>query len=223
MPNHCFCEQISNGPLAQPSNAWSGLFFVFAGIAVLLLACRKTKNHNPLTTRLGYAIVFALILIILLGGGTFYFHAKLNFLGQYIDGMGISLIATSVLFYRYGDSHCKFHHTFGWFVVTNVLAFILVYKFHLARYILGVVLGAVLILEVELRRKYKVEMDSKYLLYALASFIVGFVIWILDIQKIVCDPTSHIQGHAIWHGFVALSGFLIFMYYRSEKRTICVK
>ena len=55
-----------------------------------------------------------------------------------------------------------------------------------------------------------------YLLGILAK-AVAFAIWIMDQQGTLCVPDSLVQGHAIWHLLGALSIWLNFSYYRSER------
>lgn len=38
------------------------------------------------------------------------------------------------------------------------------------------------------------------------SFLLGYGLWLLDVQHLACDPTNHwISGHALWHWFDALA------------------
>ena len=48
----------------------------------------------------------------------------------------------------------------------------------------------------------------------LILFAAGSV-WILDRQRVVCEPDSLLQGHAVWHILTAVSIFFVYLYYRS--------
>ena len=63
----------------------------------------------------------------------------------------------------------------------------------------------------------KVEINIKWIKYSIFSIISAFLIWILDIKKILCYPQSIFQGHALWHLLSMLSIYFLYLYYRSEK------
>ena len=52
----------------------------------------------------------------------------------------------------------------------------------------------------------------------LIATAIAFAIWILDQKGLICAPHSLLQGHALWHLLGALSLWLTFNYYRSERR-----
>src|SRR3990167_5136260 len=82
--NHCFCESLHVGAVLQPANMASSLFFVIAGIFVFY----RYRN----SWAYAYAVVLALI-----GLGSAYYHAKLTFVGQTIDVMGMYFLITFAL------------------------------------------------------------------------------------------------------------------------------
>jgi hypothetical protein len=45
----------------------------------------------------------------------------------------------------------------------------------------------------------------------------GFILWVLDITKLLCRPEGLLQGHAAWHLLGAASAACIYLYYRSES------
>ena len=57
----------------------------------------------------------------------------------------------------------------------------------------------------------------RFYLLGILTNAVAFAIWNLDQHGLVCAPASLIQGHAAWQLLGALSLWLTFSYYRSER------
>lgn len=223
MPASCFCEAIQPGAIAQPANTWSGLSFTLVGLFVLGL-CRQdqvadTKRRCPnlMTRQRSYAVIYGLTLI-LIGLGTAFYHASLTLAGQFADLMGMYLFATFILLYNLARARPIRKRVFvAAYVISNlVLAGVLLEAPFLRRWIFGGLILAALWLE--WRRSTPVHADARLLYAALLSLLAGFAAWLVDYTKILCAPTSWLQGHALWHVLGAASGVWLFFYYRSEKR-----
>jgi len=52
---------------------------------------------------------------------------------------------------------------------------------------------------------------------ALGSILVAFAIWNAT-KSAWCDPDSWLQGHAVWHLLCAVSAYLMFRLWASERR-----
>jgi hypothetical protein len=53
---------------------------------------------------------------------------------------------------------------------------------------------------------------------ALAALLSAFVIW--NVSRVwLCDPSSLIQGHAVWHVLCAVSAYFLCRHYASEQAT----
>jgi hypothetical protein len=61
----------------------------------------------------------------------------------------------------------------------------------------------------------KTHYYTQYLWAAFIVLLLAAIIWILDRTNIACNPTSALQGHALWHVFTAISMLLIYLYYRT--------
>ncbi|MCK6558223.1 ceramidase domain-containing protein [candidate division KSB1 bacterium] len=223
MPASCFCEAIQPGAIAQPANTWSGLSFTLVGLFVLGL-CRQdqvadTKRRCPnlMTRQCSYAVIYGLTLI-LIGLGTAFYHASLTLAGQFADLMGMYLFATFILLYNLARARPIRKRVFvAAYVISNlVLAGLLLEAPFLRRWIFGGLILAALWLE--WRRSTPVHADARLLYAALLSLLAGFAAWLVDYTKILCAPTSWLQGHALWHVLGAASGVWLFFYYRSEER-----
>ena len=110
----------------------------------------------------------------------------------------------------------------GWYIAINVaLGVLLIVWPDARRYVFGVLIVAALILEAISHHRKLTTLQAKWLIAALGVYVVAQVIWMLDLNHIVCDPTSVLQGHAVWHVLTAASAGLLYLYYQSadQQRT----
>jgi hypothetical protein len=205
-----FCESAQCAWIAQPANAWSSLIYV--GVGGWLLA--KDSAQTPLAIRMIGPIA------ILVGLGSFFFHASLSFVGQSLD-IGSMLLFSALLLTlnlrRLGWLSSR--NWLGAYVVMNLISFLLMVKIRpIGPYVFA--FEAILSILLELRLM-KVEMSVEnqqvsrqpYFL-ALGIFAFSYGIWILDYHRIICAPESHfLQGHAAWHLLNSSVFILLHRYY----------
>src|SRR3954451_24730354 len=100
LPDHCFCEAIGSGAVAQPANAWSSLAFVLAGLWIAQpSAGSKYKARNRMAGEPAYRSLYGCALIAI-GLGSYFYHATLSFAGQICDMSGMYLLITFSFLYR---------------------------------------------------------------------------------------------------------------------------
>jgi hypothetical protein len=174
MPDTCFCEAIGAGFIRQPIDTWSNLAFVLVGLLILEDVLRSSSTRSNLLARrrvYGFVYVFAVMLI---GLGSWFYHASLTFAGQWFDVMGMYLLGTFMVLYnvaRLSVSPWVTHphasrqgirmprprmmsgRTFALsYVLFNLaLAISLIVVPELRRYLFGMLLVATIILEVLIR------------------------------------------------------------------------
>ncbi|CAN5711659.1 hypothetical protein BH23GEM9_BH23GEM9_17790 [soil metagenome] len=220
MPDACFCEAVRGGSIRQPANTVSG--FAFLPVAALVLHYRGTRRAgqsiNPLRDQPAYAWLFALA-ITLVGIGTASYHASLTFVGQTADVFGMYLVATLLVVYNTARLRpLPLHIAASVYVFGNVLLLaVLVYAPAARRYVFAALVLTVIGLEVTVRARRRVASDRRYFVTAVAVMATGFAIWLLDITRIACVPSSLVQGHAVWHVLSASALMFVFLYYRSEN------
>lgn len=61
-------------------------------------------------------------------------------------------------------------------------------------------------------RLHRTQLDIRKPLVGALCLILGTVCWVLDTKKIWCDPTSPLQGHALWHALTAVTLYSVFLY-----------
>jgi hypothetical protein len=223
MPDRCFCERIRLGVIRQPINTWSNLGFIFAGVMALAAAVhdfaltRHPYPANPMRAHWLYPIIYGAA-AILIGIGSMVYHSSLVFFGQVVDVIAMYLLTSFMVFYNVSRlRRVKGGAFLLIYVLANVaLGYASIRWPVLRRYIFVVLLLAVLVSEIAVRRKGRSRGNVSYFAGALAGLILACVSWILDITRMICLPDSWLQVHALWHVFMAVAICFTFFYYRSE-------
>lgn len=220
MPDNCFCEAIRPGTVAQPVNTWSSFGFVLVGLLVIRQSREDIRRHksNLMKRQRAYPALFGMALIIT-GLGSAFYHASLTLVGQFLDLMGMYFIASFIMLYNISRLKALSGKNFviAYILVNALLAFLLIQYPALRRYIFGIMILATLLPEYRLRQAGKLFINNFLINAAWGTLILAFIIWALDLTKILCNPTSWLQGHALWHLLGAIAGGFLYLYYRSEN------
>ncbi|MEQ1737010.1 MAG: hypothetical protein ABL886_11485, partial [Rhodoglobus sp.] len=59
----------------------------------------------------------------------------------------------------------------------------------------------------------------RWVIAGVATMLVAYAIWVLD-QTPLCDPTSWLQGHAVWHSLGAVAMFLVTVHWRRTTHAV---
>lgn len=205
-PNHCFCEAFHIGYILQNANSWSSLAFLVGALALIVLAYRSKSKPDWLDW--SFAIIFTII-----GLGSFYYHAQLSFFGQTLDVFGMYLLATLVFFTPlYALKIWSKQQTIAGYSMANLaLLALLIYYPSVRRYVFALLVAGAIATLLLLKDKLSGK-QIKYFWSSLIALLVGYIFWLLDIQKILCNPNSIIQSHAIWHIASATSALFISLF-----------
>lgn len=214
----CFCEAARGGPIEQISNTYSNLGFVLIGLLIVFTAKRDEKNlmGSSLTYPISYGVT-----VIAIGAGSFFYHGSLTEIGRWFDWFGMYLYASFIILYNLSRlrrlSGVQF--IIAYIIANLILAYIIFSTAPAIRQqIFGLLIAITLVLETIIRFKVKPQVTSKFLYGALGCLVAAFAIWILDSTRVLCAPTSLLQGHAAWHILDAIAAGLMFIYYRSELK-----
>jgi dihydroceramidase len=186
---------------------------VFGGFLMILLAGRRDSAMTPL------AMAAFGVTAIAVGIGSALLHATLTLWGQFLDVLGMYLVGSFLLvsalsrWRRIAD-----RRAIGLYVLLCVvLVVLLIVAPEVRRWLFGALLIAAIALELGFARPLRPGVRLSLYVYGLLANAVAFAIWNLDQHGLVCSPASLIQGHAAWHLLGALSMWLCFAYYRSER------
>ena len=217
----CFCEAPRVGALiVQPANSWSSYGYAFGGFLMIALARSPgwaSAMHRQAATMFGVTAIFV-------GLGSVLLHATLTLWGQFFDVMGMYLVSGFMLVGAVTRWRALSARQAVWLylgVVGGLLAVLFLVP-EVRRSLFGVVLIAAIIAEMGFARVRRAGVKTGYYLAGITTNAVAFAIWNLDQHGIVCAPDSLWQGHAIWHLLGALSLWLTFLYYRSERPVVLV-
>ena len=224
MPDACFCERVRGSLVRQPANALSGLAFLPVGAGILAFAAgtrarrREGPPANLLSSRAAYPALLGAA-AVLVGAGTAFYHASLTFWGQTADVLVMYLLATFLVLY--GASRrwrIRPARAAAVYAAGNLLLLLLLVAVPGARrYAFAALVAAATALEAAARRRAPVRADTRLLHAAVAVLAAGFVLWTLDLTRVLCRPESWLQGHAAWHLAGAAATGLVFLFYRSER------
>ncbi|HZU86183.1 MAG TPA: ceramidase domain-containing protein [Anaerolineaceae bacterium] len=215
---NCFCEASRSGAVVQPSNTLSNLFYVLAGLLALADHLRLPRAQFPLIRRRAYALTFA-IGIVVVGLGSWFYHASLTFIGQWFDLLGMYLIVSFILLYNLARLRPLPGWGFGlaYFALNLGLGIWQAALPELRRETFLVLLLAALGLEALILLRRKPAILVRLFFAGLATFAAGYAFWLLDNGRAWCDPNSWLQGHSLWHLGGATACGLLYLYYRSEQ------
>jgi hypothetical protein len=219
-----FCEASPGGLVRQPANTFSNVGFVAAGLLIAWHASVRGAGHGlPAHRRL--ATVLA-CLVVLLGPGSAAMHATQSAVGGGLDMLSMYLVASFALGYA----------TMRWLrggVVHLAAAFFAGLVFcelagawpgeapvvtHWGNAAFALLLVAAIVLEALIARRRETRGRLRHAAVALAALLAAFVIW--NISRVwLCDPSSLVQGHAVWHVLCAVSAYFLYRYYASERAT----
>ena len=221
-----FCEASRPGLIKQPSNTWSNIGFIVAGLTMAWQLSRgKYQKNRNVFTQSNFTATFFSCIAVFLGPGSMAMHATETDLGGNLDMLSMYLVAGFASAYSvqrfFRLSSLYFTLIFVAIVVLCVCVQDLPYHIPLVGYfgnfIFGVFISTTVIFEGLNSFVRRFDHEIKWGIFSLASLLIAFLIWNLE-RKVdwFCNPYSIIQGHAIWHLLDALSVYLLYRFYVSE-------
>ncbi len=201
-----FCEQLQPQGIAQPANAWSSLAYCVAGIWLML---RRQPQDGRLLKLMGP-------IAISIGLSSFAYHALYTPAMHFFDLFSMFLFSTLIFVFNLVRARIiprKLQMPL-WSTMVTISGLALMWSLQIGRTIFGLGITLSLLCEIYLAKQRNHSQYRDFLI-ALSLFAIAFVIWNLDLHKIVCDPHNHfLQGHAIWHILTALSLIFVTRFYR---------
>ena len=233
-----FCENKGgtmneNGFMAEPVNALSNYGFCVYGFVTVacgmqdFVDARKRPSYKYVLADVPWWSFLLGISQMILGVGSYLYHAGITRLGQTLDVAGIYIILFNLMLCMLARF---FHYVERWgrkgvvamhavLLVTCLISDVLfcLYKWNMNS--LNGMIGFILCLVFLVVGHRVVARTSIYLPFvagAIGTLGLGYLAWIGDKLRWWCDYTSFFQGHACWHVLVATSYFCGYLIVRSE-------
>lgn len=200
-----FCEQQLYSFVREPANTWSNIGYLIVAVFIFLSNDSYPKRLKKLCAASCACLFVGSTLLHLTG-------ARLGGLADVGSMFFVVSVALSSSFQRLFDLKESSANLVLLFILGLSMSCLLILRFDDSIFAAQVLL--LIVLEWRLLSSQK-ALNSQKLLWALVTQSVAFIIWILDVKKILCDPENHIiSGHAVWH---LLSAATIYLFFQSYK------
>jgi hypothetical protein len=206
-----FCEERLCASVAEPANAWSSVAYVLVG-AYLAAHAARAKDARL------WAVVAAEVLI---GLGSFAFHATGTFVGELVDQVGMFMLSCLILAFAAGKARGlpagRTALLYAGLTAASSLFNVLVRPAGIPLFSLELVAG--LGWEVAMYRRAADKAPYRRLFEGIGVFLASFAIWVTDIGRVLCRPDNHlITGHAVWHVLNAVCIERLYRFYAASFR-----
>jgi len=195
--------------IRQPANAWSNLAYVAVG---LWLWMQPSIRESGVLTLIPLTAV-------LVGVGSFLYHASFSLLFQTVDLAAMYLFSclfiTLDLWRLFSFSLPVFYGLYMSLFLVSLATFLWLRRRSGFLIFIGHVL-IVIVLEVFNAWLGRGANDYRPFIWMLVVLVAGWLIWILDYKGLAFDPDNHlVQGHALWHVITSFCFILAYRYYSS--------
>lgn len=206
-PTVTYCEKIGTGLIARPFLALSNLGYFFISF-LILKDWRKTKLARS----------FGLILLLVATLSMIY-DIRPIYLTQILDLSGMLILINFLLFLDLSKllkiSRKRLFFILGVLLLLSVSTII-----YLRGFAGNLIFGSYVLADVfiqDLLFRKKLNKDYRYWVIGFLIFASGFAIWIFDVTKIFCSPLLLLNGRAIFHYFVAITLYYLYIFYLKNE------
>ena len=198
-PIFYFCERGVEGLISEPSSVMSLLPTFLLGIYIFVNAKGKFKTKE----------IFLALTVLYVAIGSGIMHTINTPLTRVLDGSSMILLVSYLTLLIYPIN------TIGKviFITYNIIANIFLFTNPKIALILFIINTIFLIINLLKNKKSK-----SYLTNSLIFFTLGFLFWLTDTTKFLCNPNNHIvTGHAIWHISIAVGIYFTYRYFKQAS------
>lgn len=231
-PNTCFCEEVVKADIGkpgirQPFNTLSNFYVLATGtlVGIFMAYFRKrgvTQPNNRMQTTKFYPIMY-LILLLYLGLGSMWLHASFTGWGGVMDQVSMFTYSSFLVWYtvvRMTDKDWPFYVGYP---ITVILFTILGAISVPSELLIGILVGAYVILQAIIWAQKRISNDLKSVLLlwlpALLSFILAAVFQILsNTDGPLCLDPHGFQFHGVWHWLAGVTAVLLYFYFQRAPR-----
>jgi len=193
------CEEIHEGLLKQPINAWTSLAFSVVGLLIALSAMKVTGPERTIRVTFG-------LLLVVTGIGSFLFHGPQPAASHFAHDITFLAAVWFLAVMNLNEAYSWWPGT-GWIafaVGTGIMALLLVVFPDTTNILTGITLAALVVADLAIQRRGGVI--GGWYGVALGAMVVA--VGLLVIGKSgspLCDPAGAFQGHGGWHLFAAIA------------------
>jgi hypothetical protein len=221
-----FCEKtLWNKPVRQPVNTFSNIAYLLTAIFVLRKEWVEKKygiSDKLFYINRKYKLLLGYILVYVFCMGTLY-HASLIDIALKFDYSGVYLIALFPMFYfspRWSESYeAKWRLKQEGFNRLLFSSFFIIWLL-LSIFIPGRTLSITAVVSIfimsavafAIEKANRNAMGLKYLILSIVSVVVAFLCFESDRFKILCNPSSYLQPHALWNIFIGIAALFFYKY-----------
>jgi len=192
-----YCEQAVGEYVKRPFDTGGNIVFLIVGIIILVFGKKSLLSR---------AFGWTTIAIWLLSS---MYDATASFLFQVFDFTGMFVFVTLLLFLNLKRMKLGIASIYRWVIIVLGAVIFLIFGGLSPHVFFGALVLSVIISEFLVKQ----AQSRKYWYFGLASFALGFVFWIIDMNKLVCDPTKIFSGRNLEHLFFAIAIYFLFVHY----------
>jgi len=195
-----YCEKIVSGLVKRPFDTAGNVVFLVLGIIFLVIG----KNQK-------LAKIFGWMTLVIWLFSSLY-DANANLLFQVFDFTAMYIFITLLISLNFKRLGINLSAVFRWLIIIlGVIVFIL-FRGLSPHVFFGTLVLTVIVTEFIARTDHR-----KYWYLGITSFMVGIIFWIIDLNKLVCDPTKIFSGRNLEHLFFAIAIYLIYKHNDHQK------
>jgi dihydroceramidase len=189
---------------------------VVAAAGLLIFSLRGRRFiHDDLRLSVAYIVILALV-----GLTSFYNHATLSLWGGTTDFSSMFALILLVILLGFGRFLVLPTKKLIGMLIVLTVPFVYLAGLPQADFIFaGLVLlgiGVHLLLQID---KKNVG-GAIWFWLGVTTFLVAYGVWLLDVWRVWCQPTSLIQGHAVWHVLAAAAAVLLYQYFLPKNEVV---
>lgn len=208
-PNLKWCEETLCQWVSEPANTWSNILFLIVAVYFFF----RWRKHSFLPIRYaGYGIFIMGLFSFVYHLSNFYPSQSLDFIGMFVCIYNLLMINIHRL-KKLTKAQYVSIYTLLVSLSTLIVHIAYLNQIHFQASIFFVIL-AIIATEVMCIKKKRGAKNYHYYFSAFFFLIIAASFSILDLKRVMCDPTNHwLQGHALWHIFCAIMMVFIHLYY----------
>lgn len=196
-----YCEKIVSGWIKRPFDTAGNIVFLILGIIFLIIG-KKSKLSK----------IFGWTTLVIWLFSSLY-DATASLLFQVFDFTAMFIFVTLLISLNLERLGLKISKIYRWIVIILGVIVFLFFRGLSPHIFFGVLVLTVIVSELSIKAQ-----SRKFWYFGITTFITGVLFWLVDLNKLVCDPTKIFNGRNLEHFFFSLAIYLIYAHYHQIKK-----